>query len=105
MNRARRTLVLATVVVSVVSAFTLSALAAAPAAKPPPSFLVTPTALSFGQVLTGSTSPAQTTTVTNISSVTKVVAISGGAVSAPFASTQDCQGASLPPGGSCHISY
>jgi hypothetical protein len=91
MNRARRMLLLATVVVSVVFAFTLRAFAAGPAAKPPPSFLVT--------------SPAQTTTITNISSATKVVTLSGGAVSVPFSMSQDCQGASLAPGASCHISF
>ena len=104
MNRVRRIAVLATVVVSAVFALALRAVAAGPAATLP-SFLVTPTALSFSQVLTGSTSPAQTTTITNISSGTKVVTLSGGAVSAPFSSTQDCQGTSLAPGASCHISY
>jgi hypothetical protein len=104
MNRVRRILLLATVVVSAVLALALRAVAAGPAASLP-NFLVTPTALSFGQVLTGSTSPAQATTITNISSGTMVVTLVGGTVSAPFSSTQDCQGTSLAPGASCHISY
>lgn len=105
MNRVRRLVVLVTVVVSAVFTLALTAGAAGPAAPAPPTFLVTPTALSFGQVPTGTTSPAQATTITNISTATKIVTLSGGAVSAPFSSTQDCQGASLPPGASCHISY
>jgi hypothetical protein len=68
-------------------------------------FLVTPTALEFGEVQVGDTSPQQITTVTNTGSAPVMVSMAGGAPGAPFTAVQNCQGAELAPGESCEVFY
>jgi hypothetical protein len=60
-----------------------------------------PSSLAFGSRLTGSTSPAQTVTVSNPNS--SAVSVSQLAVSGPFGQASTC-GASIPANGSCTIS-
>ena len=67
-------------------------------------FLITPTALDFGDVVVGTTSADQSVTVTNVSSSAHVVSMAGGAAG-DFGGFQDCQGKTLNPGDSCHITY
>jgi hypothetical protein len=61
----------------------------------------TPTSLTFGSVVVGSTSAAQTVTITNTG--TAAAAISGISAGAPFAQTNTC-GGSVAAGGSCTAS-
>jgi hypothetical protein len=60
-----------------------------------------PSSLSFGNTLTGSTSAAQTVTVSNPNS--SAVSVSQLAVTGPFGQTNTC-GASIPANGSCTVS-
>ena len=68
-------------------------------------FAVSPTKLSFNPTVVGTTSPQQVVTITNVSPGSITVSASGGTVVAPFGNSQDCQGASLAPGQTCHFSY
>ncbi|HVQ90156.1 MAG TPA: choice-of-anchor D domain-containing protein, partial [Mycobacteriales bacterium] len=74
------------------------------AAAPPAQFLITPTALDFGDVALGGTSPQQTVTITNKGSAPVVMSGAGGAAGV-FGGVQDCQGTTLAPGASCHMFY
>ena len=65
------------------------------------SVTLTPTSLNFGNQAVGTTSAAQTVTVTNVSSVT--VSISSISTSVPFAETNNC-GSALTAGATCMIS-
>jgi hypothetical protein len=67
-------------------------------------FLVTPTRFDFGDVKVGQTSPNQQVTVTNVTSSPIVVSMAGGAAG-DFGGFQDCQGKTLQPADSCHITY
>jgi hypothetical protein len=67
-------------------------------------FLISPTSLDFGDVEVGTTSANQQVTVTNVSSSAKVISMAGGAAG-DFGGFQDCQGTTLNPGASCHITY
>ena len=60
-----------------------------------------PTALSFGDVASGSTSAAQTVTVSNPG--TSAASVSSVSVSGPFSQTNTC-GSSIAAGGSCTVS-
>ncbi len=60
-----------------------------------------PSSLSFGNQTAGSTSSAQTVTVSNPNST--AISVSQLAVSGPFDQTNTC-GASIPAGGSCAVS-
>ena len=60
-----------------------------------------PTALSFGDVASGSTSSAQTVTVSNPG--TSAASISSVSVTGPFSQTNTC-GSSIAAGGSCTVS-
>src|SRR5262249_28458880 len=62
---------------------------------------VSPTALNFGSVPTGSTSAAQTVTVTNPTGA--AASVSSIATSGDFAQTNTC-GSSIPAAGSCTVS-
>ncbi len=62
---------------------------------------VSPTALNFGSVATGSTSPAQTVTVSNPTGSS--VSVSGISVTGDFAQTNNC-GASIAANASCAVS-
>jgi hypothetical protein len=62
---------------------------------------VTPTALNFGSVATGSTSPAQTVTVSNPTG--SAAAVSSISSSGDFAQTNNC-GSSIAAGASCTVS-
>jgi hypothetical protein len=75
----------------------------APVYPPYPASSVTasPTALNFGSVATGATSPAQTITVTNPTSSS--ASVSSIAVTGDFAQTNTC-GTSIAAGGSCTVS-
>jgi HYDIN/CFA65/VesB-like, Ig-like domain len=67
-------------------------------------FLITPTRFEFGDVVVGKTSPAQRVTVTNATPAPIVVSMAGGA-GGDFGGFQDCQGQTLAPAASCHITY
>ena len=60
-----------------------------------------PTSLSFGDVASGSTSSAQTVTVTNPG--TSAAPVSSVGVTGPFSQTNTC-GTSIAAGGSCTVS-
>ena len=62
---------------------------------------VSPTALNFGSVATGSTSSAQTVTVANPTS--SAASVSSISASGDFAQTSNC-GSSIPANGSCTVS-
>jgi F5/8 type C domain/Pectate lyase superfamily protein/Abnormal spindle-like microcephaly-assoc'd, ASPM-SPD-2-Hydin len=68
---------------------------------PPSTVQTTPSALSFGSQATGTTSSAQTVTVSNPTS--SAASVSSIAVSGPFAETNTC-GSSIAAGGSCTAS-
>jgi F5/8 type C domain/Abnormal spindle-like microcephaly-assoc'd, ASPM-SPD-2-Hydin/Right handed beta helix region len=74
-----------------------------PVFPPYPSEGVTanPSALNFGAVATGSTSPAQTVTVSNPTG--SAAAVSSIAATGDFAQTNTC-GSSIPANGSCSVS-
>lgn len=68
--------------------------------------LISPSALEFGEVTTGTTSPTQTVTITNIGSAPAVMSGAGGAPpTGEFGASQSCQGQTLAPGGSCQMSF
>jgi hypothetical protein len=60
-----------------------------------------PSSLSFGNELTGSTSPAQTVTVSNLGST--AASVSSISASGPFAETNTC-GSTIAANGSCTVS-
>jgi hypothetical protein len=62
---------------------------------------ISPTTLGFGTVATGSTSAAQTVTVTN--SGTAAAPVSGVSITGDFSQTNTC-GSSIAAGGSCTVS-
>lgn len=66
-----------------------------------PGATVSPTSLAFGSQPVGTTSPAQTVTLTN--SGTASLNVLGITIIAPYAETNNC-GTSLAPGASCTIS-
>jgi IPT/TIG domain len=67
-------------------------------------FLITPTALDFGDVATNSTSAAQTVTITNVSNrAMSSLDLETSGNTAAFPNTNDC--GLLAAGASCHISY
>jgi hypothetical protein len=68
-------------------------------------FLVTPTTLVFGSEAIGTTSPVQQVTITNVSGSSVVGNPEGGALSPPFNDSQNCEGVTLAPGGSCVFDY
>jgi hypothetical protein len=67
---------------------------------PPSSVTAAPSALSFGSQATGTTSPAQTVTVSNPTG--SAASVSSISVSGPFAQTGNC-GSSIAAGGSCTV--
>ena len=67
----------------------------------PGALSASPTSLSFGDVAAGSTSAAQTVTVSNPGST--AASVSSISTSSPFAETNTC-GSSIPAGGSCTVS-
>jgi hypothetical protein len=70
-----------------------------------PTLLITPLTLQFGSVNTGNNAPAQTVTITNLSTSAVVMSGTGGSLSAPFSRSQDCQGKTLNFGQSCHMAF
>ncbi|MEF2977954.1 choice-of-anchor D domain-containing protein [Subtercola sp. YIM 133946] len=83
----------------------LGGIGAAPAEAASPAVLrISPTSFDFGSVALGTTSPPQTVTVTNVSAVPVVLSGSGGAAGL-FGGSQDCQGTTVQPGASCHMTY
>src|SRR5262249_23014259 len=70
-----------------------------------PTVLISPTALQFGNVATGTTSPPQTVTVTNLSPFPITMSGSGGGVSAPFTKSESCTGKTLNYGQTCQMSF
>src|SRR5262249_17849311 len=102
--RSRRLVLVGVVVAVAIAAIAFGAVAASSAVKP--TLLVTPTTLAFGPVATGTTSAAQVVTVTNQSATSVVMSGSGGSLAAPFnADLSNCEGATLAPGGTCHMTY
>jgi hypothetical protein len=70
-----------------------------------PQFLITPTALEFGEVPVGTTSPQQVVNITNAGTSPVVMSGAGGAPGAPFSAVQNCQGQTLEPGESCQMFF
>ena len=68
---------------------------------PPSGVTATPSALNFGAVATGATSPAQTVTVSNPTGA--AASVSGISISGDYAQTNTC-GSSIPANGSCTAS-
>src|SRR5260370_8047467 len=68
-------------------------------------FLITPTSLDFGQVPVGTIAPSQAVTVTNMGTSPVVMSGAGGGVSSPFSGFQSCQGNTLNPPATCHMTY
>jgi hypothetical protein len=64
---------------------------------------VSPLALDFGSVYSGSTSAEQIVTITN-TGLSTLTNFAGGGVYPPFHATQDCA-PSVPPGGHCHYYF
>jgi hypothetical protein len=104
MQRLRRVALYGLVIGSATAAIAFGAVAASSAVKP--SFLITPTALDFGPVATGSTSPTQAVTIKNVGSADVVMSGSGGALAPPFnADLSGCDGTTLAPGATCQMLY
>jgi hypothetical protein len=80
---------------------TTPVLTAFPNPVQPGALNASPTALSFGDVASGSTSSAQTVTVSNPG--TSAASVSSVGVSGPFSQTNTC-GTSIPAGGTCTAS-
>jgi hypothetical protein len=80
---------------------------AVPAVAVPTAIEVSPLALDFGSVPVGTTAPAKAVQVMNTGpSPFGPINIFGGAPpTADFNASQNCQGVTLPAGGSCQISY
>ena len=97
--RAFRVLAAAVLVIGGVTVSSESASAAAPIL-----FRISPTSFDFGDVGVGSTSPGQRVTITNVSGGPVVMSGAGGAAGV-FGGVQDCQGRTLAPGASCHMTY
>jgi hypothetical protein len=74
-------------------------------AEPTEQFLITPTALEFGEVQVGTTSPQQIVNITNAGPAPVVMSAAGGAPGAPFNAAQNCQGLTLAPGESCQMFF
>jgi hypothetical protein len=72
----------------------------APNYPPPVGVTATPTALNFGSQTTGTTSTAQTVTVSNSGST--AAAVSSVTITGDFSQTNTC-GTSIPAGGSCTV--
>ena len=71
-----------------------------------PLFSFSSTTLAFPSTAVGGTSAGIPVTVTNVSGVAQTLTAAGGAPGdANFDGTQDCQGATLPPGGTCSYTY
>jgi HYDIN/CFA65/VesB-like, Ig-like domain len=68
-----------------------------------PTFTISPTKFDFGNTIVGATSPQQSVTVTNTGPSPAVMAGTGISVAPPFTLTEDCSGATLQPGKSCHM--
>jgi hypothetical protein len=68
---------------------------------PPSTVQANPSALNFSPLVTGSTSPAQTVTISNPTSA--AASVSSISTAAPFAETNTC-GSSIAAGGSCTVS-
>jgi hypothetical protein len=99
----------ALIVVVIGAMFAMTALLAGPAAPgasaaTSPLFLVTPTALDFGDVGVGSTSAQQIITITNVSGSPILMSGAGGGAGV-FGGSQDCQGLTIAAGASCHMYY
>jgi hypothetical protein len=76
-----------------------------PGTEPDATFLVSPTALDFGDVLIGSTSPVHAVTVRNVSGAPVQMEGVGGAPGGDFSGSQTCQGITLQPGESCAMHF
>jgi len=70
-----------------------------------PTLLITPSALQFGNVTTGTTAPTQTVTVTNLSPFSLQMSGTGGGVSTPFTKSENCTGKTLAYGQSCQMTF
>jgi hypothetical protein len=93
--------VLFALVMTIFSPFT------APAQAVPTDMDIDTTALDFGDVTVGTTSPSMAVTLTNTGGDPfGPINIFGGAPPTPeFSASQNCQGVTLPAGGSCQVTY
>ena len=70
-------------------------------------FQISSTSLNFPNTEVGFTSAPMSLTVTNLTSTSQTLSVSGGSPLDPthFAGTQDCDGITLAPGASCAFTY
>ena len=83
----------------------LAGVGLAPGATPTHDLLVVTSALDFARVQVGSTSPAQTVDIVNVSSAPVTMSGAGGAPGGDFTGSQNCQGRILAPGEACQMSF
>ena len=102
MHRFRRIALFGLVIGTVTGTLALMTVVASSAPKA--DLLITPTGLSFGPVITGTTAPAQTVTVTNEGPDPVTMDGTGGQLAPPFHATDNCQGNQIDPGQSCPAS-
>jgi hypothetical protein len=74
------------------------------ATTPAPLFAFSPTSFDFGDVPLNEVAPNQLVTATNVSGTSQTINATGGAAGS-FGGLQDCQGATLAPGMTCHIYF
>jgi len=103
MHRFRRIAMLGLVIGAVTA--TLALMTVVASSLPKANLLITPTGLSFGPVITGTSSPTQSVTVTNEGSDPVTMDGTGGQLAPPFNATDNCQGNEIGPGQSCHMTY
>jgi hypothetical protein len=68
------------------------------------SFLISPTALDFGDVALGTTSPEQAVDIYNVSDEAQTMSGAGGGAGV-FGGAQNCEGQTLAPGAYCQMFY
>jgi hypothetical protein len=70
-----------------------------------PQLLIKTAAIDFGYVPTGTTSPQQIVSITNVGKASVVMSGAGGAPPGNFSGVQDCQGLTLAVGATCHMFF
>jgi Abnormal spindle-like microcephaly-assoc'd, ASPM-SPD-2-Hydin len=103
MHRFRRIALIGVVIAATTASVALMTMVASSAPKA--DLLITPTGVSFGPVVAGTTAPAQQVTVTNEGSDPVTMDGTGGQLAAPFHATDNCQGNVVDPGDTCKMTY
>lgn len=103
MHRFRR-IALFSLVIGAATA-TLALMTVVASSAPKANLLITPAGLSFGPVITGTTSPTQSVSVINEGSDPVTMDGTGGQLAPPFTAADNCQGNTIDPGQSCQMRY